>query len=272
MRRCIPFLAWLAVGCCFLAAAHAEWSFTGLGHLPGPWKESQAFGVSADGSVVVGYSQVEQIYNEAFRWTAATGMAGLGTISPQENSSSAKAVSGDGTVVVGASGNAFRWTQATGMVLLDNTLDGNTVLAATNAISADGSVVVGSCTNIGAPQRAIRWAPELELLPAFAPGTPGMFEGTANAVSADGAVIVGRALRAQGGSEACRWDNGLITGLGLLPATGVAYSEARAVSADGSVIVGLAKSARASGYGNNEAFRWTAQTGMVGLGALPGGQ
>jgi probable HAF family extracellular repeat protein len=44
-------------------------------------------------------------------------------------------------------------------------------------------------------------------------------------------------------------------------------SAARAISADGSVIVGGSESA--AGY--MEAFRWTRETGMVGLGYLPGG-
>ncbi len=44
-------------------------------------------------------------------------------------------------------------------------------------------------------------------------------------------------------------------------------SAARAVSADGSVVVGGSESA--AGY--SEAFRWTKETGMVGLGYLPGG-
>lgn len=43
--------------------------------------------------------------------------------------------------------------------------------------------------------------------------------------------------------------------------------EARAVSADGSVVVGGSQSA--AGY--PEAFRWTRETGIVGLGYLPGG-
>ncbi len=43
-------------------------------------------------------------------------------------------------------------------------------------------------------------------------------------------------------------------------------SVAQAVSADGSVVVGTG----ASAFGT-EAFRWTADDGMVGLGDLPGG-
>ena len=54
--------------------------------------------------------------------------------------------------------------------------------------------------------------------------------------------------------------------LGSLPSGGIFYSDAADVSADGSVVVGGSFSAS-----GREAFRWTASTGMVGLGDLPDG-
>ncbi|GJM24275.1 MAG: hypothetical protein DHS20C16_06900 [Phycisphaerae bacterium] len=54
-------------------------------------------------------------------------------------------------------------------------------------------------------------------------------------------------------------------GFGDLPG-GSNFSEAKGLSPDGSVVVGRAASASGS-----EAFRWTAEGGMVGLGDLPGG-
>ena len=48
----------------------------GLGGLGGS-RDSHACGVSADGSTVVGYAS-SAIGPEAFRWTAAAGMVGLG--------------------------------------------------------------------------------------------------------------------------------------------------------------------------------------------------
>lgn len=94
-------------------------SFQGLGFLPGGMFDgSTANGISADGSVVVGRSRNDE---EAFRWTQATGMVGLGTLPGGAFSSFALGVSADGSVVVGTTsgsnfGQAFRWTQATGMV------------------------------------------------------------------------------------------------------------------------------------------------------------
>jgi probable HAF family extracellular repeat protein len=91
---------------------------------------------------------------QAFRWTAGSGMVGLGYL-PGGNSSSATAVSGDGSIVVGssysASGNqAFRWTAGSGMqslwdLLVTNgfNIDPAEVLIA-SGISADGNTIVGS--------------------------------------------------------------------------------------------------------------------------------
>ncbi|MFM6373314.1 MAG: hypothetical protein ACKPH1_05120 [Microcystis panniformis] len=78
-------------------------SFQGLGGLPGSFSSS-ANGVSADGSVVVGSSNIGN-GNEAFRWTQATGMVGLGNLSGW-NSSSASGVSADGSVVVGTASDS----------------------------------------------------------------------------------------------------------------------------------------------------------------------
>lgn len=103
----------------------------GLGFLPGGGPSanlnagSNALGISADGSVVVGYSNIPNVNGgyggyEAFRWTQATGMVGLGDLPGGIFDSKATGVSADGSVVVGNGtgfyGTAFRWTQATGMV------------------------------------------------------------------------------------------------------------------------------------------------------------
>jgi probable HAF family extracellular repeat protein len=57
-------------------SVHAQ-SFSGLGFLPGG-TFSFAFGVNADGTVVVGNSNAAGLTTEAFRWAQAGGMAGLG--------------------------------------------------------------------------------------------------------------------------------------------------------------------------------------------------
>jgi probable HAF family extracellular repeat protein len=87
--------------------------FLGLGDLAGGSFSSNAFAVSADGSVVVGGSQSAS-GSEAFRWTSGGGMVGLGDLAEGSFFSSANGVSADGSVVVGggssaAGGEAFRW-------------------------------------------------------------------------------------------------------------------------------------------------------------------
>ncbi|MFN9671471.1 MAG: hypothetical protein ACK552_02380, partial [Microcystis sp.] len=136
-----------AIGVAFPAQAA---SFQGLGDLPGGSFSSEAYGVSANGSVVVGYSS-SSAGSQAFRWTQGTGMVGLGDLLGGGFFSRSRGVSADGSVVVGEGnssagaigGNeAFRWTQATGMVGLGD-LPGGRFKSSANGVSADGSVVVG---------------------------------------------------------------------------------------------------------------------------------
>ena len=74
-------------------------SFQGLGALPGAESNySTPWDISADGFVVVGETGSAN-GREAFRWTAATGMVGLGGLGGEEFYSSAIRVSADGSVV-----------------------------------------------------------------------------------------------------------------------------------------------------------------------------
>jgi probable HAF family extracellular repeat protein len=90
----------LSFGLSMMAVAASAQSFTGLGDLPGSIFNSQALGVSADGSVIVGLS-VSSNGTEAFRWTSGGGMEGLGDLPGGNFVSHAQDVSDDGTVVVG---------------------------------------------------------------------------------------------------------------------------------------------------------------------------
>src|SRR3990172_1963430 len=111
VRVALVLLAWLGS----VGPAGAVPIFLGLGDLPGERFESEAHAVSADGTVVVGYG-TSPAGNEAFRWTAATGMVALGDLPGGSSTSFGFGVSADGSVIVGrgssASGpEAFRWTQ-----------------------------------------------------------------------------------------------------------------------------------------------------------------
>ncbi len=237
--------------------------FTGLGDLPGGRFSSEPAAVSADGSVVVGRSTNQGVSDtEAFRWTEATGMVGLGDLFGGEPpNSQAFDVSADGSVVVGNSLAAFRWTASTGMEAIG--------LNFGLGVSADGSVVVGGdfLGSVGDPPQlqfeGFRW--EGGVLTALGDLPGGITSSLALDVSGDGSIVVGSS-NSTSGEEAFRWTQaGGIVGLGSLPG-GSSFSQAFDVSADGSVIVGRSESAS-----GNEASRWTAGGGMVGLGDLAGG-
>ena len=237
---------------------HLSW----LGTLGGG--QSEASGISANGSVVVGQSDIGigGSITHAFRWTQAGGMEDLGTLGGAW--SAAYGVSVDGSVVVGwaqnASGDwrAFRWTASGGMQDL-GTLGGDESEA--RGVSADGSVVVGWAETVSIEGRAFRWTPSGGMQDL---GTLGGNRSEARGVSADGSVVVGGARNASGDWRAFRWTaSGGMQDLGTL---GGDESEARGVSADGSVVVGKAQNAS----GAWRAFRWTASGGMQDLGTLPG--
>src|SRR5262249_5952685 len=194
---------------------------------------SEVLGVPAEVAVVVGGGTTASSGPnfEAFRWTAATGMVGLGDLQGRAGlsvSSLAQGVSADGSVVVGFGRlrrgvgefvydfEPFRWTQAGGMVSLGSLMgqDGEA-----RGVSADGKVIVGNFPGENSPE-------------------------------------LGRAR-----TEAFRWtaESGYVS-LGVLPTA--FHSNAAAVSADGSVIVGFS----ATTSSGPQAFRWTQVEGMVGLG------
>jgi probable HAF family extracellular repeat protein len=191
-----------------------RWSQTSgaqaLASLPGFEDQSAANGVSMDGSVVVGTSynahyagNIRLTQSQAFRWTQATGIVGLGYL-PNTNESEAIAVSGDGSVVAGNSTGGtthlFRWTAAAGMTDL-GVLAGSYESFA-KAISLDGKVIVGTSTSSFSTGvktlRAIRWTEatgiqtiEDWLATAGVAVPASMHLTTATATNRDGSVVVG---------------------------------------------------------------------------------
>lgn len=253
-------------------------SFQPLGDLPGGDFYSLAYGVSADGSVVVGTGSKANYYTEAFRWTRPGGLQPLGYLPDATPSSEAYAISSDGSVVAGrsisgSSGGAFRWTPE-GMEPLGDLPPGGFDRPSTAmGASADGGVIVGTGNYSagGGPMpvtgEAFYWTRSGGLTPlGDVPGGNGVSR--AYDVSADGSVIVGKgdaqaSFQVEDLGVAFRWTSqeGMVS-LGFLP-DGSTSSAATAVSADGSVIVGYSHSPV-----GGEAFRWTAAEGMTGIGHL----
>lgn len=258
-------------------------SFQGLGCVSQYWFESQAYGVSVDGSVVVGWSySADQFGNltwEAFRWTPESGIEGLGFLQGGPyHRSGANAVSADGTAIVGFSisansmAEAFRWTASTEMQPLGD-LEGGSFESQAFGVSGDGAVVVGYGLSANG-QEAFLWTAAggmqgLDDLPG------GDFWSVARAVSADGSVVVGIGTWGASWADqqyAFRWTaSGGMQPLGALPGAPAQTSRAYGVSADGSVVVGWSSSPNGNCNYQAEAFRWTASEGMQGLGDLPGG-
>jgi probable HAF family extracellular repeat protein len=197
----------LLSACVMSLIATAGWSqsLTWLGTLGG--NRSYAYGVSADGAVVVGRAENAAWSSRAFRWTASGGMQDLGTLGG--NWSAASGVSADGAVVVGSAWNAnwlsraFRWTASGGMQDL-GTLPGYDWSYAFD-VSADGAVVVGGNSISAGRERAFRWTAAggmEDLNRTYARLlTNGSVLIEARAISPDGRYIVGRGWNAATGRE-----------------------------------------------------------------------
>lgn len=161
-----------------------------------PDASTAAYGISGDGSIVVGTRRMVYGPAQAFRWTAQTGMVDLGTL-PGGLASNAFAISYDGSTIVGASsgtpGGAFRWTSATGMVSL-GTIPGTTSWA--SGISGDGSTIFGTVRMFAGDQPFI-WKAEIgmmyltDYLQSLGIDFTGWTLGTITGLSADGLCIVG---------------------------------------------------------------------------------
>jgi probable HAF family extracellular repeat protein len=154
---------------------------------------SEARSVSADGTTVVGYSNSAG-GEEAFRWTRAGGMVGLGDLAGGEFKSAAWGVSADGSVVVGVATTdrgeeAFVWDSARGMRALKDELGGDLTgwrLLAARRVSDDGGVVVGEGIHDGRGMEA--WRAVL----AASPPPEGKF--IRSDVDADGMVDISDAI------------------------------------------------------------------------------
>lgn len=235
---------------------------------------SSAAAISADGSVVVGTITTPDpmgnpmaAVTSGFRWTSASGTTSAVVAPFGWTSISLTDVSADGSVYVG---NVFGGSpvQAYRTSITDGTQDflgflpGGTSSRATG-VSGDGNIVAG-WGGSAAGNRAFRWIYDpvsrtgaLNELPTLS-GRGAV----TNGISRDGRVIVGALQDASLLPEAAYWVEGSApVTLGYL--TGGNQSTARAASADGSVIVGMAGT-----FSGQNAFRWTAATGMVDLGKL----
>jgi uncharacterized membrane protein len=252
----------------FAALSNAA-EFFAFDHLPG--EESKVVrGISADGSVIVGYSSGIGD-TEAWRWTAATGMVPLAEeLVDTTTKNRVLGVSADGSTVFGTrettSGTElFHWTEEGGIggfVSLE--LPPDSLSSTQTDVSEDGSAVVGSLKiPTSEPVYSIQGYQYSREVPCLwtAGGdvvSLGVREGfdhsRATRVSYDGSIIAGRSdswfpdgVTKLTGAWLWSEDTGYVD-LGQALITDM--------SADGSVVVGFTTP---SPY---QQFRWTKETGM----------
>jgi len=216
----------------------------GLGYIGGIQLSSEAYGVSADGSVVVGWSLSGDptVKEQAFRWENDV-MIPLGFLSSDNSAESyARGVSADGSVVVGYSrseafGNldeAFIWTESEGMVGLGD-LPGGSATSKAHDVTPDGLIVVG-VSNGTSGVELFRWtsAGDME-------GLGSLSGGGFLSVSADGSVIVGSSNGAfiYTDADSIRNLQEVLENDYGLDLTGWFLSQATDISDDGTAIVGF---------------------------------
>jgi probable HAF family extracellular repeat protein len=145
----------------------------GVGDLPGGGFFSEAYGVSADGRVVVGRSAAADglFPYRAFRWTAASGIQALAELPGIGPTATAEAISGDGNVIVGGaySGDtlaAFAWDDFHGSRSIADLLTNQGVdlngfdLGIARGVSFDGLTIVGK--GVSADGDALTWIARLD--------------------------------------------------------------------------------------------------------------
>jgi uncharacterized membrane protein len=195
---------------------------------------SEGADANFDGSIVVGtLSNGSGSEPQAFRWTQATGMQGLGI------GTRAEAISGDGSTIVGwtgPSGNRpFAWTSGAGLQFL-STIDGTTSGFAF-ATNNTGNIIVGRS---GASLLTTMWVngSPVELLSSI----PNQRVLTPHGLSDDGSVVVGE----MNAGYAALWTPATLTmrlddyllANGVTIPNGVSLVNCTAVSADGRTFAG----------------------------------
>jgi probable HAF family extracellular repeat protein len=221
------------------------------------------YDLTADGSVVVGYTTGVPTENEVYnggasRWTALDGTTVLGDFHNGGGETvSALSVTPSGNVIVGfgyrdSTGvpEAFRWTPAEGTVGLGD-LPGDSVESQALDISPDGSIVVGYGTS-DTGHEAFRWtaATGMQGLGHLPGHVDSQFVwSSAQAIAPDGSFILGQDSIAAYESVAFYWDAAggmrplaqVLQGEFGIDTTGWQLDSVTALSADGSTIIGMGR-------------------------------
>ena len=162
------------------------WSY--LGELSPDADGSSAWGMTSDGSAVVGLGFVSGWEAHAVKWSQATGLVDLGSTTPG-SSSRANAISDDGTVVVGWQDDdygdrfAVYWKNNVQSFIQNN---GNSFTGEGQAVTPDGNTIVGTSEG---EEAAFVWN-VVDGYTSIKHPDP-MYVGGASAVSDDGKTVIG---------------------------------------------------------------------------------
>ncbi len=206
---------------------------------------SSAWGMSEDGSTIVGLSMVSAAIGRAVKWDATNGIVDLGSM-VDGRSSRANGINGDKSVIVGwqdmADGYraAVRWVNGVESYITDN--NGNNIGEA-GAVSSDGKTIVGY--NGIYPYI---WNEMSGYHIITHPNSGTFFRGGATGISGDGTKVIGYFRSWPGapmGGEGFIWTpeggrqnlNDYVSSLGI-DTQGITFALPMAISKDGTKIAG----------------------------------
>ncbi|MFO0786400.1 MAG: hypothetical protein U0573_08625 [Phycisphaerales bacterium] len=204
-----------------------------------------ATGISGDGTIVVGYSNVAGGNTYGVRWTSPGVLVQLPTLPGGAFGSSAYGISSDGSTIVGGSTwtgagyHACRWLP--GNIVQDLGALPTATDSRAYAISKDNMVIVGDCQMPGGDRMFRYVSASMQNL-----GTPlGSTDSYSRSTNWDGKVVTGRAKVGTNTYRAAYWSTSVgmkdlaswVTSLGG-NLTGWVLLEAWGVSNDGSTIAG----------------------------------
>jgi len=213
---------------------------------------TSCWGISGDGTTMVGLGWHNQCAARAYRYTVSGGLVDLGSTVPGR-SSRANGANGNGTVIAGwqDSDSGFRqgavWRNGVQKLITTST---GVPVGEAGAVSADGNWVIGQGSS-GNSFRGWRWNEALGSFALPASPIPSLPRCFPTGISQDGSRIV-LFYRTQfppaTGGEGYLWVDGTLTSLETLAAqagitvpTGVRMALPLGMSRDGYTIVGTAR-------------------------------
>ncbi len=220
--------------------------------------------MTADGTKVVGYSNMALTSNQACWWTSA----GVALLPGMQNwyANSAYAISADGGVIVGdrsfgGTEEAFYWTAAGQIQLVP--FPSAPRAATAWGVSGNGQVIVGGVRLPDTTERkAFRWD-RAQAIAAWLPQYPAPVVGAgALGVTDDGRRVVGWVQTGLSTQAAAYWDDGGAPELFSNAGDAIIAVTATAINPDGTVVVGAGVHAVS---GASVAFKWTPARGTIAL-------